>query len=294
MPIHTRSALSSDIPALHKIWAAAFGGGDVDDFFSFYFTPELCITAENDGVPVAAGYLIPYGSLACSGATAPCAMIYAVAVLPVCRNRGFGTYVVRGLIELGRSNGYPAIVLCPSDDSLFEYYSERSALRDWFYISERQLIETGPVTERLILTRISAEKYGRLRESLLQDTPHITVDRKAFEYQEILCGNDGGGLYRAQTPVGDACALIERQSDGTIFMKELLSPERYASPLISSVAAEFPAPGYSVRVPAQSVGHDAVRRFGMLAAPDKIMDEIQVYAADMRNSAAPWLGPAFD
>lgn len=302
MPILTRSAQSSDIPALRRIWTEAFGIGDDEDFFSFYFDPELCVTADHDGVPAAAGYLIPFGNLICCGTVVPCAMIYAAAVLPELRSHGFGTYIVRDLIKTGQSSGYPAIILCPSEDSLFDYYSTRSALRDWFYVSEQRMntveLQANSVTNKPdappSLSRVSADEYIMLRESLLQNIPHITVNADAMKYQEILCKSSGGGLFKISSPAGESCAIVEAQPDGSVSIKELLSHEGSESALLASIVSAFPAPEYMIRMPAPiekqpSVSINAVKQHNT-ETPYKGTISASIHAAIQHNTEAPYKG----
>ena len=138
MEIITRTPRNGEMQALRRIWRSAFGAADESAFFGFYYAPEFCITAVCDDSPVAAGYLLPSGRLVCGGQSVPCAMVYGVAALPEYKSRGFGAAVTRELISLGRRTGFESIALCPSDDGLFEYYSARTALRDWFYVCERR------------------------------------------------------------------------------------------------------------------------------------------------------------
>lgn len=294
MTNQTRCALESDIAALHNIWESAFGEGDSVDFFQFYFKPELCIVAEREGSPAGAGYLVPFGNLICGGLTVPCAMIYAVAVLPEFRRLGLGESVVRGLIEYGKASGYPAIVLCPSDDSLFRYYSERSVLKDWFFTTERQMTQIRPSANTARLTRISAEEYRSLRENLLAGMPHIAMDRDAFLFQDILCRHEGGGLFLAATTGGDACAVVERQPGGAVWVKELLAPAGCEQEALSSIAMEFPASSYLIRTPtscfrpnSESTASSEARRFGMLSASPELI-------TPSHSPALPWYGLAFD
>lgn len=323
----TRCPGSSDISALRRIWTSAFGVGDDEDFFSFYFKPELCVTADHEGVPAAAGYLVPFGNLICGGESVPCAMIYAVAVLPGQRNRGLGTHIVNDLVRLAQSAGYPAVVLCPSEDSLFDYYKARSALRDWFFVSERhfRVIERTDTTP--LLSRVSPYEYSCLRERLLQQIPHIAINTDALKYQEKLCAPYGGGLYSISAPGISACAIVEKQPDGSVSVKELLTRDVSEQAAVASIAAEFPAQDYIVRTPAL-IGRQAaklldctdeadataqrtaeyctepefaemqpdrsVRRFGMLTVTSAAPGHTQIPLSSEPSTYAPWYGPAFD
>ena len=280
----TRTPQSGETQALRRIWRSAFGSADESAFFDYYYTPEFCITAVCDGSPVAAGYLLPSGQLVCAGQSVPCAMAYGVAALPEYRGRGFGAAVTRELISLGHSAGFGAIALCPSSDGLFEYYSSRTTLRDWFYVRERRLA-ISPGLNPAKLVKISAREYAELREGFLSNIPHIKPDLRAVEYQNLLCREFGGGLFKVELPDGVSCAVVEATSNAQMCIKELLAPDGCQRRVLSAVAAAFPANEYFVRTPARRrSGH--CRRFGMLAVSFALPDAF--------NRAIPWFGLAFD
>lgn len=288
-----RCPRNDELPALLHIWESAFGDDDMDAFFAFY--ADSCRRAAVvDDTPVAAGYLLHAGNLICDGQATPCAMIYAVAVLPEFRNRGLGAGIVSELISAGREAGYPAIVLCPSEDSLFEFYGSRAGFHDWFSIVERALACPSPLDPQPGLCEISPEEYCSLREDLLCRTPHIETDVRALSYQSLLCRQHGGGLFRIDAPDGVSCAVIERQPGGTVWVKELLTPEVIVtdsalSIALSALAPVFPASEYIVRTLAvQNDARPGSRRFGMLAAANELISH------EYAGNAAPWFGMAFD
>lgn len=218
----TRRPNSGETDDLRLIWESAFGPGEVKTFFTQMFDPGRCIVAIDGGGPVAAGYLLPGGTLLAHGTSTRCAMIYAVATLPEYRGRGYGASVVRGLVAAGRDSGFPAIVICPSEDSLFEYYSDRTGFREWFFISERRYVSA--MTSNYVATsaEVTPDEYCRLRQVFLESTPHVVPDISVVSYQRELSRELGGGLFRFETSVGDACAVVEWQPGGVVFARELL------------------------------------------------------------------------
>ncbi|MCL2409423.1 MAG: GNAT family N-acetyltransferase [Oscillospiraceae bacterium] len=284
MEIVIRPPEIDEMQALRRIWTSAFGAGDESAFFSHYFKPAYCLTAVCDGLPVSAGYLLPFGKLRSgNGESVSCAMIYGVAVLPRYRGRGFGTMVMRALVSLGRE--YGAVALCPSDDGLFRYYRNCAGFCDWFYTREKRLISLPRVAASKVAA-VALPEYGRLRENLLADSPHIEMDLHALGYQEILCHTYGGGIYMIDTPGGESCAVVEKQQNGTVWIKELLAPVGCEDYAIASIAAAFPSKEYLVRTPARRNDTSrSCRRFGMLAAVPGITGA---------GEAAPWFGLAFD
>ena len=300
MDIPTRCASASDLPALRAIWDEAFG--DEAGFFDFFFEPSLCIVADDAGSPGAAGYLVPCGDYVAGSQRSACAMIYGVAASSASRNRGLGAAVVRGLISAAGGRGFPSVVLCPSGDSLFEYYSKRSDMRDCFMVRERRFPPGAMEDGHTPLSRVSPSEYLSIRESVLEGIPHIASTTGILDYQAYLCGSsasagsgssagsaassgsgsgsgsgasaglgssptDRGGLFTADTPGGPACLIVELQDDGSVRINELLAPHGCEHGIVAAVANTYPSFEYIVRSPvvdAQDL-HQA-RRFGMLAA----------------------------
>jgi len=288
--IITRSPSDNEIPALKKLWNTVFGGTGIESFFRHFFNADLCVIADGTDSPAAMGYLLPVGDFVWDSKSYRCAMIYSVATLPAYRGRGMATAVTGRLINLARELAYPAVILCPSDDKLFEYYKSHTTLREWFYVNEL-IVKKAPAdacTE--LLTEITANMYHLLREELLKGIVHVKQDLHILEYQAELCKELGGGLFR----VGDSIAVVERQVDGRIWIKELLLPGDGAnafnsgydiSGIIASIASKFPASEYIVRSPSP-IGKR--RRFGMISFPD----DPPVFSFD--NESKPWFGMAFD
>jgi len=285
-----RNPSAGEKPQLYSIWDTVFGSTGRDSFFDCFYNDDLCVLAELEGAVAAVGYLVPTGEILHGSISVPCAMIYSVATLPVYRGMGIGTAVVRELIQVANKLGFPAVVLCPTNDDLFGFYSTRTGMRDFFYIGER-IVKHGqaggdPVglkqfKEFKEFKEVSANEYLLLREHLLDGSVHIKQDIKILEYQAMLCNELGGGLFR----FGDSCAAVELQEDGGVWIKELLSSAPDADDFISAIAARFPADEYTVRFPSN---RNEGRRFGMLELQDETL-------GDLSNiTPAPWYGMAFD
>ena len=80
-----------------------------------------------DASPCPRAYILPVGDLASSGRSCGpnCAMLYAIATLPEYRGHGYGEAVTRAAAELAVQKGFPAVVLKPADDGLFDFYKKR-------------------------------------------------------------------------------------------------------------------------------------------------------------------------
>jgi len=300
--IITRSPHDYEISALRDIWCNVFGNIGVDMFFKLLFNAKHCIVSLVRDTPAAMGYLVPAGDIYFKQATLKCAMIYSIATLPKYRGFGLGTAVVRSLINLANELDYDAVVLCPSNDELFEYYSGKTKMCDWFYVDEITFVQVPSGKNIKTLVQISASEYHSYRKNLLSGVLHIDSGLHIFEYQAALCSELGGGLFL----IDDCCAVVECQPNGEVWVKELLMPvigadgfisspkhEDYAD-IAASIAINFPAEKYIVRKPAQigrQIGRQ--RRFGMLTFLEKPPPSIcggGIREADF----APWYGLAFD
>ena len=313
--IITRRPRTNEISALLHIWNNSFDSPDEGaEFFSQYFDPNLSLVVCLGEMPVAMGHLLPIGKLVSDQLSAPCAMIYAIAALPGHRKRGFGTAISKGLISNARSLGFPAIALCPADEGLFEFYKSRTEMREWFYVNELCFTAPPASTKQALLEPISAQKYAKLREVLLENTPHVEFNQRALEYQSTLCNLYGGGLYQIKTSIGISCAVVERQSDDFVCIKELLTDAGFSnqtkptnrttkeqthslSSMISAIATKYPAAKYEIRMPAETrakmelTGYDTFqkRKFAMLAMTPEVKEMTE------ESIDTPWwFGLAFD
>jgi len=285
--IHTRWARFDEEHVLRHIWEKVFRSADDELFFRNYFEQSMCLTALFDDEPAAAGYLLPVGNYRFGERKIPCAMIYAVATLPEHRRQGYGSEVVRELLSAGHRAGFPVIVICPSSDGLFEYYSKHSGFRDWFYLSELSYRSPLPVTACAGITEIDASEYMLLRDAALVGIPHIEMDKQSLEYQILLSKQYGGGLYHFATTNGAACAVVEVSQEGIVWIKEFLSHRDSQNEVLAAIANHWPATEYCVRFPAQGPG-PGVRRFGMISALNGFFDSL------LAENVYPWYGLAFD
>jgi len=278
----------SDIAELKNVWSVIFGNVGLDAFFDNLFRPEHCVIARNDNNIAAMGYLLPAGNIVTNSKAVPCAMIYSIATLPQYRGLGLGTTVVNALVNTAYDLGYPVAVLCPSEDSLFEYYRKNTTFQDYFYANEltyRNMSHMAEHNSHLALEELSIEEYLKLREKLLDSKTHISSDPSLLEYQQKLCNEFGGGLFR----IGGSCATIECQSDGSVYVKELLTTDCDATQVLASITSMFPSTKHTVRTPARTGGfYVGNRRFGMLASSD-----ISIIGAE-KIGHTPWYGLAFD
>lgn len=293
MKIVTRKPYSNEMPQLLEMWQLIFGKTGVQSFFNYIYNVEYAIVAEIDNKPVAMGYIVPAGDLINGSISLPCAMLYGIATHPQYRGTGLGTAVVNELISESYKLGFKAAVLCPSEDSLFEYYKKNTPMRDWFYTKE--LILDFPLAAQssniYYATRITPAEYLEQREKLLKNIPHIKHNLNMLQYQKKLCDELGGGLYK----IGDSCAIVEVQQDGAAWVKELLTQNDDVGDIVTCITTVYEASEYIIRLPAKKediimndAGTNAARRFGMFTLQD-------INSFDLiKSETAPWYGIAFD
>jgi hypothetical protein len=256
------------------------------------------------------GFLLPIGDLITDNdSNIPCAMIYGVATLPEYRGFGCGGAISNALIELANKIGYPTVVLCPANDGLFDFYAKKTQMREWFYISEQTL--TAPFEKTYLKSiEISVSEYLRLRISLLKNISSIEYNHQVLEYQKKICQLYGGGLYKFELSNGVAIAVVERQSDELICIKELLMPwellipldeqnynlQEYIINICSAIYAKYPAKEYIIRTP-ELIGNvnknDEIvtnlnKRFAMLSL------SVNTKVTENTTVALPWYGLAYD
>lgn len=258
-----RIATAADFPAMRKIWKACFGDGDeyIDGFFSALYRDGNAVVVE-DGDVVGAGYLIPLGDYVWpDGRRKPCAVTYALGVLPECQGGGGGGILSRETLALAERGGYVPLI-CPAEPSLFEYYGSRTEYRTAFCAQEREYdAAAGDAVE------IDAEEYLEIREKLLAGRAHVDYYLDIMKYQHRLCKGSGGGLYKS----ADGSAICAVEGGDGFFAKELLGED--AESLAGAAAHVLGAEGIRARV----TGGDG---FAMAAGEDIPADG--------------WFGFAFD
>jgi len=286
MQVMTRQAKLDDIPYLRRIWKTVFATSDEELFFSYFFAPENCIISESGGIPTAMGCLLDVGNFIAQGKPCPCAMIYALSTLPEHRGNGFASAIVERLVAYGNDLGYQAIILCPSDDSLFEYYT-RLNFHDIFYVSEKVYEGFSNLNCEATISKLDSEDYMILRKSLLDDITHIELNHRAIEYQRQLCAFTGGEFIQIESHGTISCAAFEKANDGVVLLKELLVPDGVGleENVLAAIGCHIPSHKYIVRTPVHAHQDSNIRRFGMISASDQLLNTAGIY---------PWYGFAYD
>jgi len=162
--------------------------------------PEMTLTFA-DGEPVRAGY------------------IYALTTAPEARGKGHAARLLRCAGEVAKEQGCRCLITVPAKPSLFEFF-EGCGYEPAFW-NKRVMALPAAVPS----ASVTPAEYGALREELLQGSCHVTYGDGLLAFQQILCPEEGSGLYRLDLPHGPACAAIERWPGGSVVKELLCRPE---------------------------------------------------------------------
>lgn len=117
---YTAMPLDDSLRQIRRLWQEVFGDERefVDSFLVRYYSPERCVVRCEQGRVVSMAHIVPIETAA--GRTA---YIYAVATDPAFRRRGLGRSVVEECMTRARAEGFDAVALIPSEESLKSFYA---------------------------------------------------------------------------------------------------------------------------------------------------------------------------
>lgn len=224
MSVQIREIRPEDEDALTALWQRVFE--DPEDFVRGFLRllPALGTgaAAVEDGRVLGAAYILTELWLEEPGRSRRCAYLYAVAVDERARGRGLGRTVSQAAAALGRARGAQILCTLPAGESLYGWYEQILQLRCGLW-RRRLTVSAGPGPEPELLT---AEAYGRRRETLLAGRPHLRLSEAALRLEELNCRLFGGGLYALD---GGIAAAYLREGTGVIREALGLRPEQAAS-----------------------------------------------------------------
>jgi len=280
-----RLSTSADIPAIRELWTLCFGdNGDYMDTFLTHchaLHPDRTLVLEEEGLVRSMTTWMETVFMLPDGTQYPAAYIYAVATHPEARSRGFAAKVLAWAEEHLRTLGFSAMTTVPSEPSLHRYYGSLG-FRECFCHEELRVIPAVGGDCSCSLTPVTPAAYGKLRESLLTDLPHIVFPEYLLAFQRGCSALSGGDLYQVSTPCGPAALCAEGLEDGSLLVKELLAPPAVRENLPAALPQLLPAFSGVYRRPGTAVP------FGML----KWLDRESEARWDWNSTA--YLGLAFD
>lgn len=220
--------VSSQIPALRRLWKQAFGDTDafLDAFFSTAFSPERCRCVTVEGKLAAALYWFdctyPYGKLA---------YIYAVATEEACRGQGLCRALMADTHTLLASAGYAGAVLVPGSEGLFRFYSSMG-YQTAGYVHPFDAVRADPPTA---ITQIGAQEYAALRRQ------YLPADGIRQEGENLSFLQTQAQLYK-----GDDFLLAAVMDGPRLWGMELLGNAQAAGGILTALGADaghFRTPG---------------------------------------------------
>lgn len=232
-----------DLPALKQLWKLAFGDEDeyIEHFFARYYAPQRMLVLEEEGQVRAMTARFDVPLVCADGTSVPSAYLYAVATHPDCRGRGLAGRLLDFAGKWLGERGYACLTTVPARPDLHAFFA-RNGFEEGFALFREEYAHPGE-GERAVLTPVSGETYGALREKQLAGRAHAAYSAAALDYQHGACALSGGGLYRVGA---DGCACVDVSGD-TVFVKELLVTD--VSAALRAIATCHPGKRYQVRTP---------------------------------------------
>lgn len=258
--IHLRPSQPEDIPRQRELWALAFGdsGAYVDNFYNNYYRPERVLVLEEDGQIQAMTAWFDTTLIHSDGERYKAGYLYAVATHPDARGKGYAGQLIGYAGEyLAREHGCRVLTTVPAQPSLHNFFGA-NGFRECFSHVQSKAERAEISLTGLALEEITPEAYGRLREELLKDAPHIHFPVDALTYQAGCSRVSGGGLYKVTGGDGPAVVCAEGMEDGSLLVKELLCGQNAENTLINALWTLLPAFSGWYRTP--GIGVD----FGMI------------------------------
>ena len=246
-----RPSVPEDVPAQRELWKLAFGDSDayLNNFYRTYYRSDRVILLEEDGAVRSMTAWFDTTLVLPGQGEHRSAYLYAVATHPDCRGRGLAAALLAGADEYLRSLGIPAVTTVPAERSLHDFFGA-NGFRECFRILGGTLwCEEIPVPPSNVLRPASPAEYGRVREELLKDIPHIAYPEDALAYQAGCCALGDGGLFVGDTPAGPVCLCAERADDELVIVKELLGPAGMGRAVFPDLPRIAPARRWEIRGP---------------------------------------------
>lgn len=274
-------ASGADMEMLTALWSSAFGDPEpfIRNFLTVVATGENTVVYREDGRIVSCAFLIP-ATLHIGKDTYKACYFYAAATQPDERRQGYMEQVIRYSRTLCEERGTDFLVLVPTDNDLYQYFS-RFGFRANFYLKTTEMdraqltalaekMVAGDTEEETAPVAFAPTEMQAIREQALAAGSWLEFDRSTLQYlffEHVYRGGktillpDGYVLYD----------LSEDESGDTVLrVKELCSagdPGRLLRELVS-----IEADRYVLNLPAfDSIrgGRTATGRAGMDLAVSK-------------------------
>ena len=225
-----RASVHGDEAALKKVWAEAFHDSVefLDLFFEKYYRDGMSTLMECDGAPVSCIFTLSGTEYVEPGKEPlPCPYVYSLGTLEEYRGHGYGARVIQESVRRAfDEDNANWVTLLPAEPSLYVWYSHILGSKTAFWANEAILYadELPKINDNSTAYKVDAASYGRLRELLLKNKPHVHYSNDLLNWQEQSCRFFSGGMYLINLEGQVGCAVVETQ-EGLTDIKELLLPD---------------------------------------------------------------------
>ncbi len=208
------------IPSLRSLWAEAFGDENefLDRFFDVAYSENRCRVLTVDKSVKAALYWFD-----AEFQGKKIAYLYAIATEKKEQGKGYCTALMRDTHAFLRENGYCAAMLCPANDSLFEFY-RRLGYENATYTSEFQCFKANETVE---LKQISTEEYNSLRKAYLP-FGGVIQEKETTDFLATF-----SSFYS-----GDDFIVCVKEQDGVLYTSEILGNTKNAPKILAALGYE--------------------------------------------------------
>ena len=221
---------TADAPQLIRLWAGTFGDDErlIGRFLELLPAMGDGLAAYENGTVIGAAYLLD----AELSTGEKCGYIYAVAVDEKHRGKGIGAKICRECLRLADQKGMSVVYTLPAEESLYAWYEQRIGAKTALFCTFERVL---PSDNDARIQRIGAEEYAAAREEILYGRAHFRFSDAFMRFEEALCSQYGGGMYRCGD--GVACGYVDK---GVLLVREALGDAADFIPaLCAMLGAEY-------------------------------------------------------
>ena len=223
-----------DYPGLISLWQNVFGDRteDIEFFIKNALTTDDIYAYKAEGRVVSALYLAD-ATLIKSNENKKIKYLYAAATDPSFRKQGIMRDMIKYAADITALKGYHAIVLCPADAPLYDFYNKsgfETCFTDRIYTLSSDYLEKFR-GGRYFNTNLS---YSRIRESIPCES-YIEFSNGYLAYARKLAAHYGFEI-NAAFDDEDSVFIIGHKKDGIVYIDEAISADGNYSHILSVIA----------------------------------------------------------
>lgn len=306
-----RLAQKEDLKQLKVVWKLCFG--DEDWYIDFYFENRNWVEETAvlllDGMIVSMLAMIPVTVSEENREKHEASMLYAIATHPQFQKQGLADKLMEFANQYLLSKEVVATMLVPAEEPLFQFYEKRGysgafSLREVTLSRIEMEKSADSASYDCCFYPVEPADYNTTRRGILDGYCYVDYRVEEILFQKKECQLYQGDLFLIETEGVIGCAVIERISQETVMVKELLIPEKHLASAIKQILLMMPAETYILRTPAffgETLG-GSIRLFGMIRVNQEVgiletMNRETAGGGNDENQASsliPYLGIAYD